>query len=111
MPRWVLTVLVLAGGCTSAGVAVHLAIEGHVEAVALAKAQDVVPCTAAQPAPTLVGPLRLPVLWGLALARNPALREAAADVEAAHGRLIQAGLYPNPHLLYNQDTVGSRIAP
>jgi cobalt-zinc-cadmium efflux system outer membrane protein len=61
--------------------------------------------------PAPAGPLDLPALWGLALAHNPALREAAADVEAARGRLTQAGLYPNPRLLYDQDTMGARIAP
>jgi cobalt-zinc-cadmium efflux system outer membrane protein len=49
-------------------------------------------------------------LWSLTLANNPALREAAADVEVARGRFAQAGLYPNPRLVYNQDTIGSRIA-
>jgi cobalt-zinc-cadmium efflux system outer membrane protein len=41
---------------------------------------------------------------------NPALREAAADVEAARGRLIQAGLYPNPRFTYEESTIGSRLA-
>jgi cobalt-zinc-cadmium efflux system outer membrane protein len=52
----------------------------------------------------------LPTLWDLALTSNPTLREAAADVEAARGRLLQAGLYPNPRFLYSQDTIGSNIA-
>jgi cobalt-zinc-cadmium efflux system outer membrane protein len=55
-------------------------------------------------------PLDLPALWELAQAYNPSLREAAADVEAARGRRVQAGLYPNPRVLYDQDTIGSRIA-
>src|SRR5205823_5779290 len=52
------------------------------------------------------GTLDLPALWKLALAHNPSLREAAADVEAARGQQVQAGKYPNPHFLYAQDVIG-----
>jgi cobalt-zinc-cadmium efflux system outer membrane protein len=103
-------VLVLAAGCKSAHPDVYRAIEGHIEAAA-AGAPEVVPCAAVAPAPVLRGPVSLAALWGLALAKNPALREAAADVEAAQGRYIQAGLYPNPRVIYNEDTIGSSIAP
>ena len=40
----------------------------------------------------------------LAAANNPLLRQAASDVEAARGLMVQAGLYPNP-------TVGYESAP
>jgi len=33
---------------------------------------------------------------GLALGNNPTLRQAAANVQAARGRWLQVGLYPNP---------------
>lgn len=56
-------------------------------------------------------PVDLPSLWNLALANNPTLREANANVEAAQGRLIQAHLYPNPRFFYDQNTIGSRAAP
>ena len=49
-------------------------------------------------------------LWRLTLENNPLLREAQADVDAARGRRLQAGKYPNPHFVYQQDTIGSRIA-
>ena len=39
----------------------------------------------------------------LAAANNPALLQAASDVEAARGILIQAKTYPNPNLGYLQD--------
>ncbi|HJZ93228.1 MAG TPA: TolC family protein [Gemmataceae bacterium] len=54
--------------------------------------------------------LELDTLWELVLANNPALREAEADVEVARGRLVQAGLYPNPRVLYEQSVIGSRAA-
>lgn len=38
-------------------------------------------------------------LQGLAEASSPALRQSAADVEAARGAAVQAGLYPNPLLI------------
>ncbi len=40
--------------------------------------------------------LRLEELEKMALESNPAIRAAAAGVEAARGRRLQAGLYPNP---------------
>jgi cobalt-zinc-cadmium efflux system outer membrane protein len=68
-------------------------------------------CCDTDPAsPIHPGPLDLSTAWDLALTHNPSLREAAADVEAARGRLVQAGLYPNPRLLYDEDTIGSRAA-
>jgi cobalt-zinc-cadmium efflux system outer membrane protein len=56
-------------------------------------------------------PLDLPVLWQLAIANNPSLRMAEADVEVARGAQFQAGRYPNPHFHFNEDTIGSRTAP
>lgn len=53
--------------------------------------------------PELVAP-RGPGVWDLealsdlALARNPAIREAWAHVRSARGEAVQAGLYPNPTL-------------
>ena len=43
----------------------------------------------------------------MAVANSPILRQAAADVEAARGALIQAGAYPNPTLGYEADTVNT----
>lgn len=39
----------------------------------------------------------------LAAANNPLLRQAASDVEAARGLMIQAGLYPNPNVGYGNN--------
>jgi cobalt-zinc-cadmium efflux system outer membrane protein len=110
MLRRLLPLLALALGCRAGSV--PLAIEGNVLGLASAEAAGPTgPCQAAPPGPSAVDRLDLPTLWGLAVANNPALREAAADIEAARGRLIQAGLYPNPRLIYNQDTIGSRLSP
>jgi cobalt-zinc-cadmium efflux system outer membrane protein len=68
------------------------------------------PCVAAAALSADYESLDLRGLWNLTLANNPALTEAAADVEAARGRLVQAGLYPNPRFVYTQETIGSRIA-
>lgn len=43
-------------------------------------------------------PLTLADLQKMARANSPILRQAAADVEAARGAALQAGLYPNPLL-------------
>jgi cobalt-zinc-cadmium efflux system outer membrane protein len=60
-------------------------------------------------APACAGP-DLPALWALALANNPELREAAAEVEEARGHRIQAGKYPNPTLTYAEYALGSSVA-
>ncbi|MBW3598615.1 MAG: TolC family protein [Planctomycetes bacterium] len=53
------------------------------------------------PAPDVViGGATLQVLELLALASNPTLRQAAADVAEARGRWVQSGLYPNPQVGY-----------
>jgi cobalt-zinc-cadmium efflux system outer membrane protein len=110
MHRRLIPLLLLTAGCRAPGIDVPQTVEGHVQAVGGVRATlEFTPCAAAAPSPP--GRLDLPALWGLALANNPTLREAAADVEAARGRNIQAGLYPNPRFLYNHDTIGSNIAP
>jgi cobalt-zinc-cadmium efflux system outer membrane protein len=43
----------------------------------------------------------------LALERNPTLRQAAAQVEAAMSRSFQAGLYPNPIVGYTAEQIGA----
>jgi cobalt-zinc-cadmium efflux system outer membrane protein len=43
----------------------------------------------------------------MALARNPTLRQAAAQFDAARSRSFQAGLYPNPTVGYIQEQIGA----
>jgi cobalt-zinc-cadmium efflux system outer membrane protein len=43
----------------------------------------------------------------IAMERNPTLKQAAAQFEAALNRSRQAGLYPNPVIGYIQDQIGS----
>ena len=67
----------------------------------------------AMPAP--VGPQLLPgqaaltldEAQRLAMSRSPLIRQAAADVEAARGTAIQAGLHPNPHVGYQADDINT----
>src|SRR5262249_5873907 len=53
-------------------------------------------------------PLGLPDLEQMALTGNPPLAQAASNVEAARGRTLQAGLYPNPTIGYNAEQLGLR---
>lgn len=53
-------------------------------------------------------PLDLNGIIVVALEQHPALIAARWDVEAARGRLIQAGLYPNPEISYEAQNVGER---
>jgi cobalt-zinc-cadmium efflux system outer membrane protein len=57
--------------------------------------------------PALAGPITLEALERLALARNPTLVQASALIDAARGRQIQAGLYPNPTLGYVASEIGN----
>ncbi|MEZ6060490.1 MAG: TolC family protein [Planctomycetaceae bacterium] len=41
------------------------------------------------------------------LENSPVIRQAAADVEQARGQAIQLGLYPNPTVGYEGDTIGT----
>ena len=43
------------------------------------------------------------------MTRNPLIRQAASDVEAARGNMIQAGAYPNPHVGYQCDDVNTGL--
>jgi cobalt-zinc-cadmium efflux system outer membrane protein len=52
-------------------------------------------------------PYTLADLQRLAAANSPALRQAASDVEAAKGNLIQARTYPNPTIGYLQDSAAT----
>jgi cobalt-zinc-cadmium efflux system outer membrane protein len=104
----ILAILFAFLGCHPHAIDVPAQVEAQVTAVAPVR---VVPdCCPAPPALPALPALDLAVAWDLALVHNPSLREAAADVEAARGRLIQAGLYPNPRILFDEDTIGSSIA-
>ncbi len=52
-----------------------------------------------------LGVLGLEALHSLARENHPGLRAAAAAVETARGKMIQAGLPPNPNFGYEADTV------
>jgi cobalt-zinc-cadmium efflux system outer membrane protein len=47
------------------------------------------------------GPLGLPALTGIAEGNHPVLMRARAEIEAAKGNRVQAGLYPNPRFETN----------
>lgn len=52
-------------------------------------------------------PMKLEDFEQLALAYNPKVTQAVAEVQSASGNAVQAGLYPNPTVGYQADTVGS----
>jgi cobalt-zinc-cadmium efflux system outer membrane protein len=61
------------------------------------------------PAPAATGPvaaLGLADFERLALERNPTLRQAFAQFDAARSRSFQAGLYPNPVIGYTSEQIG-----
>lgn len=115
MRRWVVLPLLACVGCQVCRVCpadptpAFDAMDRNVASVAVTRSTpEIEVCHATAPTPS---PVDLPSFWNLALANNPSLREAAGDVEAARGLLTQAGLYPNPRFVYDQNTIGSRIAP
>jgi cobalt-zinc-cadmium efflux system outer membrane protein len=52
--------------------------------------------------------LTLETMVQIALANNPTLRQASASLEAARGKWVQVGLYPNPGLGYLGNQIGDR---
>jgi cobalt-zinc-cadmium efflux system outer membrane protein len=72
---------------------------------ATARAADPAPPAEAAPAAPAT-PVSLADLEQLALHGNPTLAQAAANVEAARGRAVQAGLYPNPTVGYTSELMG-----
>src|SRR5947209_7300460 len=109
--RWLSLFLLTAGvGCQACPLDAPSQVEGNVTA-AVQVAPDAAPWAAPVPPPGLPARPDLPFLWNLTLANNPDLRTASADVEAARGRWIQAGKYPNPRVIYEQEELGTAAAP
>src|SRR5262245_14645500 len=73
--------------------------------------QDALPASLPDPASEQPPPFDLPHLWHLTRARHPQLAEAAASVEEARGRRIQAALYPNPLFHFFGDELGGQAGP
>jgi cobalt-zinc-cadmium efflux system outer membrane protein len=105
--RFLLAPLLFAAGCGTTADSVPSLIEQQILSVAPTRVESITPAT--EPA-VMTAPSDLAGLWQLALSHNPALREAAAEVEMARGRLMQAGKYPNPKLSYLGDQIGSSVA-
>jgi len=55
--------------------------------------------------------LGLPDLLRISLERNPELRQANLQVQAASGHAVQAGLYPNPTVIAEGSELGNRNGP
>jgi cobalt-zinc-cadmium efflux system outer membrane protein len=64
------------------------------------------PAAAIEPAP-VPAHVDLDALLSLARAHNPDLAAAAARVEEARGRMVQAGLYPNPTVGYSGQEINA----
>ena len=70
------------------------------------------PAAATVPAaPKPSEPLTLSALTELALSSHPRLAQAGFSVEAARGRAVQAGLYPNPTVSATGDELGDVQGP
>jgi cobalt-zinc-cadmium efflux system outer membrane protein len=66
----------------------------------------VTPVVGPSPAPGNA-PLTLAELQNIAVTHSPLIRQAASDVDAARGAMIQAGAYPNPHFGYQCDNINT----
>ncbi len=62
-------------------------------------------------APDESQPARVDDFVQLAVSRNPRIARATIAIDAAQGRHLQAGLYPNPELAVNWDEFGDRTGP
>jgi len=61
--------------------------------------------------PVEAAPTNVDNLVQIAIARNPRLAKATFAIDAAQGKYIQAGLYPNPELAIEWDEIGDRTGP
>lgn len=61
--------------------------------------------------PEAPGPVGVDELVRLAVERNPRLAKATFAIDAAQGKYVQAGLYPNPVLAVTGDELGDRTGP
>ncbi|WP_235935353.1 TolC family protein [Candidatus Laterigemmans baculatus] len=61
--------------------------------------------------PIEVAPLTLTELEAIACRSNPTLLQARAQVQGALGKAIQAGLWPNPTLIYQAEQIGLNDTP
>jgi len=73
--------------------------EGTDESEAQSDSPEVL--SSASSASRAAAPLTLTDLEGIAIQNNPTMAAAAARIEAARGRQLQAGLYPNPIVGYH----------
>lgn len=67
--------------------------------------------TDAPPSAIADRPVQVDELVQFAVGRNPRLGRATFNIDAAQGRYIQAGLYPNPVLAVTGDELGDRTGP
>jgi outer membrane protein, heavy metal efflux system len=81
-------------------------LAGPIEPIAFRS--PIVPVQLAEPAPPPPG--SVDDFVKLAVERNPRLARAAIAIDAARGRHLQAGLYPNPDVAIAWDEIGDRTA-
>lgn len=116
----VITALMVCAGCRTAKPDVPLPDISRVESsrlpvndipIQLASHQLPAETDNEKPIPTVPSSLTLADLVRLTDERNPRLAQAAWAVEAARGRALQVGLYPNPILSASGDEMGDRTGP
>ena len=107
MRSWLVFVLILfcCGGCRTSCPPIEPCIERRVAQVVQVAAFER-PVHGETIPPVIPDQPNLADLWSLAIDANPSLRDAAAELEAARGRLLQSGLYLNPDVTYTQSGLG-----
>ena len=68
---------------------------------------DVIPAVVHESPDAASAALTLATMQQMAVDNSPVIRQAAASVEQSRGKAIQSGLYPNPTLGYEGDTIGT----
>lgn len=66
---------------------------------------------AAGEVPVGAGPTVVDDFVRFAVSANPRIARATFAIDAARGRYVQAGLYPNPELAVNWDEIGDQSSP
>lgn len=110
------SIAALGAGCSTPHHVTNVApppalVSAHPAAPPARASSGLIQAQATTPAPTRPAAADVDALVQAALGANPRLARANALVEAARGRVVQAGLRPNPVFGFTADELGDRTGP
>lgn len=83
------------------------ASRGSANSVSIGSSEEDLRSVSSEQLPSSGEPISLQALEEMALANNPTLVQAGAQVGISRGKALQAGLYPNPSVGYAAEQIGA----